>query len=151
MPVLIAPIRLRFPRLWVDGAVHAFAFFGWVPQSVRCDNDRWLVAQILRDGVRRRTRLFEPGVGRITLSMTDTAARARAATKVRSGAWLDMPPSRGLPGEPLPGNGRNFMVPIPCFATWDALNVWLAAQCRKRRADVLRGHGDSIGQRRARD
>ena len=43
------------------------------------------------------------------------------------------------------------MVPIPRFATWEALNVWLAEQCRKRQADVLRGHSDSIGQRLARD
>ena len=43
------------------------------------------------------------------------------------------------------------MVPIPRFATWDALNVWLAEQCRKRQMAVLRGHSDSIGQRLARD
>ena len=30
--------------------------------------------------------------------------------------------------KPLPGNGRNFMVPIPRFATWDDLNLWLAEQ-----------------------
>lgn len=46
---------------------------------------------------------------------------------------------------------RNFMVPIPRFATWDALNFWLAEQCRTRQADVLRGHSDSIGHRLARD
>ena len=33
---------------WVDGHVHAFAFFGRVPQSVLYDNDRCLVARILR-------------------------------------------------------------------------------------------------------
>ena len=43
------------------------------------------------------------------------------------------------------------MVPIPRFATWGDLNLWLAEQCRKRQADVLRGHGDSIGQRLVRD
>jgi transposase len=46
---------------------------------------------------------------------------------------------------------RNFMVPTPRFATWGAFNLWLEAQCRKRQADVLRGHSDSIGQRLARD
>ncbi len=46
---------------------------------------------------------------------------------------------------------RNFMMPIPRFATWEALNVWLAEQCRKRQADVLRGHSESIGQRLVRD
>ena len=32
---------------WVDGHVHAFAFFGRVPQSVLYDNDRCLMAKIL--------------------------------------------------------------------------------------------------------
>jgi len=35
---------------WVDGHVHAFAFFGAVPQSIVYDNDRCLVAKILPDG-----------------------------------------------------------------------------------------------------
>ena len=35
---------------WVDGHVHAFAFFGAVPQSIVYDNDRCLVAKILADG-----------------------------------------------------------------------------------------------------
>ena len=46
---------------WVDGHVQAFAFFGSVPQSVLYDNDRCLVARILRDGTRKRATLFEPG------------------------------------------------------------------------------------------
>ena len=46
---------------------------------------------------------------------------------------------------------RNFMVPAPRFATWDALNVRLAEQCHKRQADVVRGHSEGIGQRLARD
>ena len=43
---------------WVDGHVHAFAFFGRVPLSVLYDNDRCLVARILPDGTRKRARLF---------------------------------------------------------------------------------------------
>ncbi len=43
---------------WVDGHVHAFAFFGGVPQSVLYDNDRCLVARILPDGTRKRATLF---------------------------------------------------------------------------------------------
>jgi hypothetical protein len=46
---------------------------------------------------------------------------------------------------------RNFMVPIPRFATWDAFNAHLEAQCRKRQADVLRGHAETIGERLTRD
>jgi hypothetical protein len=46
---------------------------------------------------------------------------------------------------------RNFMVPIPRFPTWEAFNAFLEAQCRKRQADVLRGHKETIGQRLERD
>lgn len=46
---------------------------------------------------------------------------------------------------------RNFMVPMPRFASWDAFNFWLEEQCRKRQADVLRGHEETIGQRLTRD
>ncbi len=43
---------------WMDGHVHAFAFFGLVPQSILYDNDRCLVARILADGTRKRATLF---------------------------------------------------------------------------------------------
>jgi hypothetical protein len=43
---------------WVDGHIHAFAFFGAVPQSIVYDNDRCLVAKILPDGTRKRAALF---------------------------------------------------------------------------------------------
>jgi hypothetical protein len=36
----------------MDGHVYAFAFFGGVPQSVLCDNDRCLVSKIQPDGTR---------------------------------------------------------------------------------------------------
>ncbi|MGQ3489370.1 hypothetical protein [Roseovarius pacificus] len=35
---------------WLDGHVHAFAFFGAVPQLILYDNDRCLVARIQPDG-----------------------------------------------------------------------------------------------------
>jgi hypothetical protein len=46
---------------------------------------------------------------------------------------------------------RNFMVPIPRFATWDAFNDYLETQCLKRQTDVLRGQSETIGQRLERD
>jgi len=46
---------------------------------------------------------------------------------------------------------RNFMVPIPQFATWDAFNVWLEEQCHKRQRDRLRGESETIGERLQRD
>jgi len=43
---------------WVDGHIHALAFFGAVPQSIVYDNNRCLVAKILPDGARKRAALF---------------------------------------------------------------------------------------------
>ena len=36
---------------------------------------------------------------------------------------------------------------MPRFADWDAFNDYLEEQCRKRQADILRGHKISIGER----
>lgn len=46
------------PEAWVDGHIHAFAFFRAVRQSIVYDNDRCLVATILSDGTRKRAALF---------------------------------------------------------------------------------------------
>jgi len=46
---------------------------------------------------------------------------------------------------------RNFMVPVPRFASWDAFNADLEAQCRKRQNEILRGHKETIGERLQRD
>jgi len=43
------------------------------------------------------------------------------------------------------------MVPVPRFATWDAFNAHLEAECRKRRERTLRGHTETIAQRFERD
>src|SRR3546814_20434839 len=45
---------------------------------------------------------------------------------------------------------RNFMVPIPKFPTWEAFNLWLEEQCRKRQQDKVRGQSETIGERRQR-
>jgi hypothetical protein len=46
---------------------------------------------------------------------------------------------------------RNFMVPIPRAGSWEELNAQLAADCRARRAQRLRGHTETIGERFERD
>ena len=122
---------------WLDGHNRAFAFFGGVPQSILYDNDRCLVARILPDGTRQRTRafsglqshyLFEDRFG-------------------RPGKGNDKGKVEGLVGYAR----RNFMAPLPRFESWDAFNVYLAEQCRKRQDDVLRGHHETIGERLKRD
>ena len=122
---------------WVDGHVHAFAFFGRVAQSILYDNDKCLVARILPDGTRKRARLFSGFLSHYLI-------RDRYG---RPGKGNDKGGVEGLVGYAR----RNFMVPIPSFPTWDAFNLWLEEQCRKRQADSLRGHAETIGQRLVRD
>ena len=122
---------------WVDGHVHAFAFFGRVPQSVLYDNDRCLVARILPDGTRKRATLFSGFLSHYLI-------RDRYG---RPGKGNDKGAVEGLVGWAR----RTFMVPLPRFASWEDFNAWLEAQCRKRQAEILRGHTETIGARLARD
>ena len=85
------------------------------------DNDRCLVAQILPDGTRKRATLFSGFLSHYLI-------RDRYG---RPGKGNDKGNVEGLVGYAR----RNFMVPIPRFATWDAFNAWLEEQCRKRQRD----------------
>ena len=118
---------------WLDGHVHAFAFFGAVPQSVLYDNDRCLVAKIMANGERQRTQRF-------SAMLSHYVIRDRFG---RPGKGNDKGKVEGLVGY----SRRNFMVPMPRFASWDAFNDYLEEQCCKRQADILRGHKISIGER----
>jgi transposase len=122
---------------WVDGHIHAFAFFGAVPQSIVYDNDRCLVAKILPDGTRKRATLFSGFLSHYLI-------RDRYG---RPGKGNDKGSVEGLVGYAR----RNFMVPIPRFASWEEFNLWLEAQCRKRQDDRLRGESETIGERLLRD
>jgi transposase len=122
---------------WADGHVHAFAFLGRVPLSVLYDNDRCLVARILPDGTRKRATLFSGMLSHYVIQ--DRYGRP--------GKGNDKGSVEGVVGWAR----RNFMVPLPRFATWDAFNVWLGEQCRKRQTDILRGHSETIGARLQRD
>ncbi len=46
---------------------------------------------------------------------------------------------------------RNFLVPIPSFESFDALNAHLERRCLERMDATLRCHAESIGQRMERD
>lgn len=116
---------------WVYGHIHAFAFFGAVPQSIVYDNDRCLVAKILPDGTRKRAALFSGFLSRYL-------TRPRYG---RPGKGNDKGSVEGLVGYAR----RNCMVPIPRFATWDEFNLWLKEQCRKRQGGRLRGESEAIG------
>ncbi|MCP4384398.1 MAG: IS21 family transposase [Hyphomicrobiales bacterium] len=120
-----------------DGHVSAFAFFGGVPLSILYDNTRIAVARILGDGRRERTRVFsELQSHYLFQDKFGRPAKGNDKGKVE-----------GLIGYAR----RNFLVPIPCFASFEALNVWLEEQCFKRQSDRLRGHTETIEERLARD
>ena len=46
---------------------------------------------------------------------------------------------------------RNFLVPVPSFESFDALNACLEQRCLERMDAQLRGHTETIGQRMERD
>ena len=108
-----------------DGHVQAFAFFGGVPQSILYDNTKIAVAKILGDG----------------------SASAPACSRELQSHYL----FRDRFGRPAKGNDkgkveglvgfarRNFMVPVPVFPDFAALNAHLADCCRKRRASACAG------------
>jgi hypothetical protein len=108
-----------------------------VPLSILYDNTSIAVAKILGDGTRKRTRafselqshyLFEDRFG-------------------RPGKGNDKGNVEGVIGF----GRRNYMVPMPRFESFDALNTWLEGQCLNRQDDVLRGHSEPIGERLMRD
>jgi hypothetical protein len=95
------------------------------------------VSKILPDGTRQRATLFSGFLSHYLLH--DRYGRP--------GKGNDKGNVEGLVGY----SRRNFMVPIPRFATWEEFNVYLEDQCRKRQADVLRGQSETIGERLGRD
>jgi transposase len=120
-----------------EGHNAAFAFFGKVPQSILYDNTTLAVARILGDGTRQRTRVF-----------SELQSHYLFADRFgRPGKGNDKGKVEGLVGYAR----RNFLVPLPHAASFAALNAQLLADCRRRQGDRLRGHGETIGERLARD
>lgn len=122
---------------WMDGHNRAFSFFGGIPKSILYDNDKVLVARILPDGTRQRTKAF-------------SGLQSHYLFEDRYGR-----PAKGNDKGNVEGivgfARRNFMVPLPRFDSWDAFNAHLEGQCRNRQRDVLRGHRENIGARLVHD
>src|SRR3979490_2168323 len=115
----------------------AFSFFGKVPRSILYDNTTLAVARILGDGVRQRTRVF-----------SELQSHYVFADRFgRPGKGNDKGKVEGLVG----WIRRNLLVPVPRVASLIALNEQLLEGCRRRLADRLRGHDETIGERLARD
>jgi transposase len=122
---------------FLEGHVRAFAYFGGVPTRILYDNTKIAVAKILGGTERQRTRVF-----------SELESHYLFADKFgRPAKGNDKGKVEGLVGYAR----RNFMVPVPRFATWDAFNAHLEAECRKRRIRKLRGHMETISERFERD
>ena len=120
-----------------DGHNAAFGYFGGVPRRIVYDTTKLAVARLLGDGTRQRTQVF-----------CELQSHYLFADRFgRPGKGNDKGKVEGLVGYVR----RNFFVPIPRFASWDALNAALAHQCGERRGRRLRRHTETIGERFARD
>ena len=120
-----------------EGHNAAFHYFGGVPRGIVYDNTKLAVARILGDGTRQRTQVFSELQSHYLFD--DRFGRP--------GKGNDKGKVEGLVGYAR----RNWFVPIPHVASWDALNADLARQCRDRRGQRLRRHTETIGERFARD
>ena len=124
-----------------DGHVSAFSFLGGVPQSVLYDNTTLAVARILGDGRRKRTRVFTELQSHYLFE--DRFGRPGKG----NGKGNDKGNVEGMVGYAR----RNFLVPIPSFESFFALNLYLEGRCMERMEARLRGHHETIGERMARD
>ena len=108
-----------------------------MPQSILYDNTKLAVARILGDGRRKRTRAF-----------TELQSHYLFSDRFgRPGKGNDKGKVEGMVGYMR----RNFLVPVPSFESFDALNAHLERRCLARMDARLRGHSESIGQRMERD
>jgi hypothetical protein len=116
-----------------DGHNWAISFFGGVPQTILYDNTKLAVARILGDGKRKLTRVFSELLSHY---LFDTRFG-------RPGKGNDKGKVESLVGYVR----RNLFVPLPAFQSFEALNAYLDAQCRKRLGQQVKGHTQTIGER----
>ncbi|PYT16826.1 MAG: IS21 family transposase [Acidobacteria bacterium] len=122
---------------FLEGHTQAFAYFGGAPRTILYDNTRIAVKEITGDGERKPTEAFSALQSHYLF----------AAKFGRPGKGNDKGNVEGLVGYAR----RNFLVPVPRAATWEALNAHLLEECRKRRERKLWGHTQTIAERFERD
>jgi len=122
---------------FLEGHVLAFEYFGGVPTRILYGNTTLAVARILGDGERKKTR-----------ALSELQSHYLFAEKFgRPAKGNDKGKVENLVGY----ERRNFMVPIPRAASWEALNAQFMRDAIARRAQRLRGHTETIGERFERD
>jgi transposase len=122
---------------FLEAHVRAFEYFGGVPARILYDNTTLAVARILGDGQRQKMRAFSELLSHYLFAVKfGRPAKGNDKGKV----------------ENLVGYARrNFMVPIPHAVSWEALNEQFIRDAMARRAQRLRGHRETIGERFERD
>ncbi len=122
---------------FLEAHAGAFAYFGGVPTRILYDNTTLAVARILGDGERQKTQAF-----------SELQSHYLFAEKFgRPGKGNDKGKVENLVGYAR----RNFMAPIPRAASWEELNNQFVREAMARRAQRLRGHKETIGERFERD
>lgn len=133
----VAAFPAENTEAFCEGHNQAFAYLGGVPRSMLYDNTSIAVKEITGDGERKPTEEF-------SRLKSHYLFEARFG---RPGKGNDKGNVEGLVGYAR----RNFMVPVPCAASWEELNAQLTERCRQRRERKLWGHAETIGERFERD
>ena len=133
----VAAFPAETTEAFLEAHLRAFDYLGGVPRCILYDNTKIAVARILGDGERKKTRAF-----------CELQSHYLFAEKFgRPGKGNDKGAVEGLVGYAR----RNFLVPVPRTSSWEELNAHLLEQCRKRRAQRVWGHQETIGERFERD
>lgn len=124
-------------EVFFDGHASAFDFFGGTPQQVWYDNLKVAVLKILKGRNRQEQEAFVSFRSHYLFEAHFCNTRA---------AWE----KGGVEGKVGYGR-RNWLVPTKEFSSWEALNAYLAEQCRTEWKRQLRGREESIGRRLSRE
>jgi transposase len=119
-------------EVFFDGHASAFAFFG-VPRQVWYDNLKVAVLKILKGRKRQEQEAF--------ISLRSHYLFEAHFCNPEAG-WE----KGGVEGRVGYGR-RNWLVPPMEFPSWEALNTYLAEQCRAEWTRRLQGRQETIGQR----
>jgi transposase len=131
MPFVTA-VPTQAQEAFFEGHVRAFAFLGGVPRELVYDNLKAAVKRILQGRDREEQDAF-------VAFRSHYLFESRFCTP-RQGH------EKGLV-EGLVGYARrNWLVPVPEFASWDELNAYLLEKCRAEGQRQLRGMETTIGE-----
>jgi transposase len=114
-----------------DGHVHAFSFFGGVPQRISYDNLTTAVRPLFTGRTRQEQRAF-------------TAFRSYYLFESHF-CNLDAGHEKGQVEHGVGYVRRNALVPVPTFASFAALNAYLLDWCQREDARQVAGQAARIG------